>query len=964
MQHGVEPDSLRLIGSRHSRTIPSLQTELIVFGGCLRETECSSDVSVFQTRNATWYTPAVKQRYIPAPRGGHSATVVGGSRVYIIGGNTIEGYRNDVFVLNGITKLWSKPVVLGASLPPERADHTAVEYKGKIYVLGGSGEQGLLDDFWQLNTRSHTWSKVPVSDKSFVRPPPMALHTAVVIGDKMYVYGGRTERDVTSDIYVFDFVTSTWSKPFVAGAVPLPRHSHHASARDNRYIFIMGGCNVLKNECYSESFIFDTKDMQWVVPAEAQPYLPKDYFNVTDPFDLVTSDDIPKRLPEQLRLDGFVVENASSKKRADAVIEEYIKKDKAARDLDKKFEAAAAEEAKKKAVLEAAAARIKAEEDAKKKAEEDAKKKAEEDAKKKAEAEAKKKAEAEAKKKAADDKAQKAKKAAQDEAAKATKAAETKVASAKKAVEKADAAAKKTAAEAEKDPSKKKAAEDAAAAAKKAADDLAAAEKEATEAKAAAQRKANDAIAAAEKKAAEEKAAIDKALAQQANATSTSAPPNPYAAEAAKAAERAVQWAKLAVVNPAKAREFDAKVRAEASKNATAAATTASKEAQAKKAAEEKAKADQRAIEDQLAMQEKVAAEQAAAAEKAAEQKAAADFKAEQERLQKQKAEVDKKAAEDSKQLAVLASATSGGIPPMSMVSFLELEAPLLRRTRRVFVTDPWFPDGAWIERPLTDEELASEAALNPSETEQPSSSSPTTVVFYYVDRQESQLKSRPVTSEADLAGHVVSPRPASLALADALLEQQTKNTTTSPRNSSSAEVKTAIPPETFTWNGTTPLKFNSTDIKLSDAEMAAKRKAHQDMMIKLKLPKDTAIPEILRDPFPASEAPLSDEGAKTKLRPIHYLRRDIERALLNDEIQPATPSVSKFELKPLRPEPAMNYVGGVFGNGLILFGGCRLNDTCTNDVYYYLIPEKLELIPAVFVESSIVESIVDLGIL
>jgi len=63
------------------------------------------------------------------------------------------------------------------------------------------------------------------------------FHSATGIGDKMYIFGGRSDRagpyHTNSELYcpkiqVFDTVHNTWSEPQAVGNIPCGRRSHSA----------------------------------------------------------------------------------------------------------------------------------------------------------------------------------------------------------------------------------------------------------------------------------------------------------------------------------------------------------------------------------------------------------------------------------------------------------------------------------------------------------------------------------------------------------------------------------------------------------------------------------------------------------------------------------------------------------------------------------------------------------------
>eukprot|EP00096_Caligus_rogercresseyi_P012382 TRINITY_DN5163_c0_g1_i1.p1 TRINITY_DN5163_c0_g1~~TRINITY_DN5163_c0_g1_i1.p1 ORF type:complete len:1406 (-),score=452.83 TRINITY_DN5163_c0_g1_i1:478-4695(-) len=139
----------------------------------------------------------------PCPRLGHSFTLIG-NKIYLFGGlandsedpkNNIPRYLNDLYTLelrsNSNTMTWDIPSCYGTP-PPPRESHSAVAYvdkdgnNPKLIIFGGmSGCR--LGDLWILHIDTMTWNKPIVGG---IAPLPRSLHSATLIGHRMYVFGG------------------------------------------------------------------------------------------------------------------------------------------------------------------------------------------------------------------------------------------------------------------------------------------------------------------------------------------------------------------------------------------------------------------------------------------------------------------------------------------------------------------------------------------------------------------------------------------------------------------------------------------------------------------------------------------------------------------------------------------------------------------------------------------------------
>ncbi|XP_056590129.1 host cell factor 1a [Triplophysa dalaica] len=181
-------------------------TRLLAFGGMVEYGKYSNDLYELQASRWEWKKlkpKAPKNGAPPCPRLGHSFSLVG-SKCYLFGGlandsedpkNNIPRYLNDLYTLelrpgSNITG-WDVPVTYGV-LPPPRESHTAVIYtekttkKSRLIVYGGmSGCR--LGDLWTLDIDTMTWNKPGIGGAA---PLPRSLHSATIITNKMYVFGG------------------------------------------------------------------------------------------------------------------------------------------------------------------------------------------------------------------------------------------------------------------------------------------------------------------------------------------------------------------------------------------------------------------------------------------------------------------------------------------------------------------------------------------------------------------------------------------------------------------------------------------------------------------------------------------------------------------------------------------------------------------------------------------------------
>ncbi|XP_070848652.1 host cell factor 2 isoform X1 [Chaetodon trifascialis] len=179
-------------------------TRILVFGGMVEFGKYTN--SLYELQANRWLWKKLKPRAPrngtpPCARIGHSFTLVG-NKCYLFGGlandsedpnGNIPRYMGDFYELElqsvSGARGWSIPETKGGG-PSARESHASVAYVGlgspKLYIFGGM--QGCrLDDLWQLDLDTMVWSMPQTRGSTSF---PRSLHSASVIGNKMYVFGG------------------------------------------------------------------------------------------------------------------------------------------------------------------------------------------------------------------------------------------------------------------------------------------------------------------------------------------------------------------------------------------------------------------------------------------------------------------------------------------------------------------------------------------------------------------------------------------------------------------------------------------------------------------------------------------------------------------------------------------------------------------------------------------------------
>jgi hypothetical protein len=112
------------------------------------------------------------------------------------------------------------PIEFKGNPPRGRSGHSATVLadNSMLLIFGGQtlveGRLVALNDVHLLDIDTGTWMQPEMKGSS---PPAMYGHSAVAVGNHLYIIGGQNGMEVSSAVYVLDVTTGTWSCPIVKG---------------------------------------------------------------------------------------------------------------------------------------------------------------------------------------------------------------------------------------------------------------------------------------------------------------------------------------------------------------------------------------------------------------------------------------------------------------------------------------------------------------------------------------------------------------------------------------------------------------------------------------------------------------------------------------------------------------------------------------------------------------------------
>jgi dynein heavy chain len=228
----------------------------------------------------------------PLARWKHTATVFDNTNILLFGGFHTQDHRlNDLWLFDAFSFSWKQPNAehnmeasspsqlsynAWANVPAPRASHSATLIGDNLYIFGGYGGLGYsrrdLDDLYSLNVRTWLWAKISAKGTP---PEKRSGHQGCAIEKQLFVFGGSNSSVQFQDLHVLDtdIEPPTWSK-MTSGLEVCTWNQAACSviAIPTWKIFTFGGCTGMltdqnrQGELVDQTHILDTGILRWTQP--------------------------------------------------------------------------------------------------------------------------------------------------------------------------------------------------------------------------------------------------------------------------------------------------------------------------------------------------------------------------------------------------------------------------------------------------------------------------------------------------------------------------------------------------------------------------------------------------------------------------------------------------------------------------------------------------------------------------
>ncbi len=145
-------------------------------------------------------------------------------------------------------------------IPPARHGHTMVLIGNRVFLFGGKTTvKSSLDTLHLYSAALMEWTEEEPENSP---PPPRFNHQAIVRNGKLYVFFGMGNNGVLDDIWEYDPETKLWRQIIPEGAIiPEARSEHSATVEDNT-VYIVGGVDKNGNSL-SDIWVYNFASNRW-----------------------------------------------------------------------------------------------------------------------------------------------------------------------------------------------------------------------------------------------------------------------------------------------------------------------------------------------------------------------------------------------------------------------------------------------------------------------------------------------------------------------------------------------------------------------------------------------------------------------------------------------------------------------------------------------------------------------------
>ncbi len=170
------------------------------------------------------------------------------------------------FITSAFSQGWTKLNTTGSIEARTNASAIYIPSSNRMVLFGGNTSNGFTNELWTLDLNTNTWNRL--IPKSVKLPSPRYTHIAMydTTGDRMLIWSGQGNAGILfNDIWAFNLKDSTWEELFPDGnvaAAPLKRYGT-ATIFDPLSRNLVSFAGFTTSGRFDDTWSFNTDTHEW-----------------------------------------------------------------------------------------------------------------------------------------------------------------------------------------------------------------------------------------------------------------------------------------------------------------------------------------------------------------------------------------------------------------------------------------------------------------------------------------------------------------------------------------------------------------------------------------------------------------------------------------------------------------------------------------------------------------------------
>ena len=230
-----------LISPRCGHSAVPVGGKVVFFGGTSKGWEVlSNDLHVYDQESGEFAPVEGTSGSLPEPRFVHAACADEDGKMWIFGGLTYDHKDLGDLCCYSLRENRWRLVETEGDTPCARYGARMVFHNGCLYLFGGTTTGGgRRGDFFRLDLKTSRWQQLRESSGN--APTPRYAHSLANVGGLVYLFGGGGAGGYLNDLYRYDPAADRWEQLSPKGDVPGPRGFVHPVCPDGRSLYLFGG---------------------------------------------------------------------------------------------------------------------------------------------------------------------------------------------------------------------------------------------------------------------------------------------------------------------------------------------------------------------------------------------------------------------------------------------------------------------------------------------------------------------------------------------------------------------------------------------------------------------------------------------------------------------------------------------------------------------------------------------------